>query len=301
MREEIREILMSDETIVAMTHSGRCFAWDLSPGIQNLEGQSSGCIEVKNGGVGDGHYLHISGHTFASVYYPDVNDDANPLDVTTWDIKGRQSHQFRINPWRGTDSVDWNHHIIDNSGERSLIFFEYEVDDPERHIYFVRTNLKGQSQSRGSIELPDDVAFSLASSAPGPIYTANRVTLFTFRGDRGTPYKEQTEDNIWDIMRVIYDTKADRLELQIHTVKQSIQTKLCARDFIWWNDVAYLWNGANELVELELLDLGASVCKKAEMSSSTVVPKIEESDIHGHHADVGSFLLGNESFLIIVQ
>ncbi len=299
MREEIREILMSDETIVAMTHSGRCFAWDLSPGIQHLEGQSSGCIEVTNGGDGDGHYLHVSGDTFASVYYT----DANTLDVTTWDIKGRQSHQFRINPWRDTASFDWNHHIIENSGERSLIFFEYSVDDPRSHIYFVRTNLKGQSQSRGSIELPDDAAFSLTSSEPGPIYTANRVTLFTFKGDRGTPDKTQTEDNTWDIMRVIYDTKADRLELQIHTVKQSIQTKFAARDLIWWNDVAYLWNGANELVELEVLDLGASVCKKAEMSSSTVVPKIQENDsIHEHHKNMmGSFLLGNQSFLIIIQ
>ena len=299
MREEIRQILMSEKTIVAMTHSGRCFAWDLSPGIQSLKGQSPGCIEVHSGRDVETQYLHVSGDTFASVCY----DDAYKLDVATWDIKGRQSHQFRIRPWQGSASKSWNHHIIDTSGEKSIIFFEYSVDKPTSHIYFVRTNLKGKSQSRGSMELPDDATFYVASAEPGPLCTANRVTLFTFAGDSETSDKKQAEDKTWDIMRVLYDTEADRLELQIHTVKQSIQTDFSLRDVIWWNHVAYLWNGANELVELEILDLGASVCKKAEMSSSTVVPYIhEDNPIHSYHSyTVGSFLLGNQSFMIIVQ
>lgn len=298
VQEEIHEIVTSDKTIVAMTHSGRCFAWDLSPGIKNLKDHSPRCIEVNSGHhTGDPQYLHISEDKFASVSYV----DDGTLDVTTWDIGGRQSHNFRLSPFQGSHPESWNHHIIDIFGEISFIFFECSDSEPNSHAYFVRTNLKGQLQSRGSVELPDTAAFELDDTASRPICTANRITLFTFTGGVSTPDQNQAEEDTWDIIRVIYNTKSDRLELQASTVKQSIQTVFDSQKFLWWNDVAYIWNCADDFMDLEVLDLENSVCKKAEMDSSTLVPKIQQDSLHQHHDDVGSFLLGNESFLIIVQ
>ena len=107
-------------------------------------------------------------------------------------------------------------------------------------------------------------------------------------------------------MRVVYDTKADRLELQKYAVEHSIQTEFDAGDFFWWKDVAYFANCADGREDIEVLDLEASVCKKAEMSPSnpvlgTLDPPSDDEEINVFESCPGHVLLGNESFLICAR
>ena len=122
---------------------------------------------------------------------------------------------------------------------------------------------------------------------------------------------QQAKPNAWEIIRICYNTKTDELELQRHTVEHSIPTKQTKRGFLWWKDVAYLGDFANGPGEFKVLDLKASVCKKAEMSASTLVPdtlkaRTANEDHDGLRSNewfqANNFLFfGNESFLISVR
>ena len=74
--------------------------------------------------------------------------------------------------------------------------------------------------------------------------------------------------------------------------------------------MAYFGSYAYGPGELEVLDLKASVCKKAEMSASALVPRISElsrdaqiesGPLREPFQAPDSNLLGNESFVISVQ
>ena len=84
-----------------------------------------------------------------------------------------------------------------------------------------------------------------------------------------------------------------------------MRTRLSERDIFWWNDVAYLGNHDIVPGELELLDLKASVCKKARMGASEFVPETfkrgMESEQDDLHHDSDHLFLSNESFLIDVR
>ena len=302
MQEEIRQIAISDTTVVAMTLSGKCCAWDLSDGIQKLDGESPECIETH---VVEAQITFVSGKTVAALHH--VSDDI--MNFTTWDIKAHQSHHFRIEINQGILTEKYNYFVIITSGGQSIVFFE-RVFDKSNYVRFTRTNLKGEIESSGRMDHPDIQGYSMHSENAIPLCTADRVTLWSYAGRRGKLDAQRNKAKPWEIIRVVYDTKADRLELQRYTLEQSIQTRFRAEDFLWWKDVAYLGNyGRNGLPELEVLDLRTSVCKKAEMSASTLVPEYLESPLDDEDDDDSRrsfwmqdfFLLGNESFLISVR
>ena len=302
MKEEIRQIAISDSTVVAMTLSGKCCAWDLSDGLQKLAGRPPECIETH---VVEAQITFVSGKTVAALYH--VSDDI--MMFTTWDIKAQQSHHFEIQINQGILTERYNYFVIITSSGQSIVFFE-RIFDKTNYVRFTRTNLKGEIESSGCMDHPEIQGYSMHSENAIPLCTLGRVTLWSYAGRRGKLDAQRNKAKPWEIIRVVYDTKADQLELQRHTVEQSIQTRFRAEDFLWCKDVAYFGNyGRNGIPELEVLDLKTSVCKKAEMSASTLVPEILESPLEDEEDDEGRrsfwmqefFLLGNESFLVSVR
>ena len=290
-RETVCQIAISDVVVVAMTLSGKCCAWDLSIGIRNIWGRSPECIETN---VAQAEFMLVSSRTVAILH----DSSENIVNVTTWDIRRRRSDHFQIGIDRGAfpDSYDYFAIIIPN--QKSIVFFE-RVFSHSSYARFTRIDLEGQVKSSGCIEHPNNDDYSRHSEYAIPTCAIWCVTLWSYAKDRD-PW--QNEADTWEIMRVVYDTRLDRLELQRHAVRHSVQTRLSKTDFFWWKDMAYISNYVNGREELEVLDLKASVWKKAEMSASALVPKTLER--HVVDVDYGwrrGFFLGNESFLICVR
>lgn len=118
-----------------------------------------------------------------------------------------------------------NYFVMITSGEQSIVFFE-RILNKSSWVRFIRMNLQGQIESSGYMEHPNIKGYSMHSENNTPVYTTGFVTLWSYAGSR------QKLDN----------TKADRLELQRHTVEHSIRTRLSKKEFLWWKDVAYLGN-----------------------------------------------------------
>ena len=300
---EVRQIAISNTTLVAITPSGKCCAWDLSVGIQNMAGQSPKCVETH---IEQDQHLVVTGGTVAILHR--VNDEMT--DITTWNIKGHQSHQFRLESNQGAFPEMYTYYAVITLNEKSVIFFE-RVYDASHYVRFTRMNLRGQIQSSGYMEHPNIQGYSMRSENATPVSRTGCVTLWSYAGSRQMLDAQQTKANAWEIIRVVYDTNTDRLELQRHTVEHSIRTRLEEGDFLWWKDVAYLGNPAGGPLELEVLNLEASVCKKADMSASAIIPRSLQHDMtyedhrwrdscQSFHEQT-NFLLGNESFLISVR
>ena len=300
LQEEIRQIAISDTTVVATTRSGRCCAWDLSDGIQDLEGKLPYCMETHVDAV---QFTIVSGNTVAALH----NVGNHIMNFTTWDIKGHQSHKFQIKINQGIVIKDYNYLVIFTRGGQSVVFFEC-VFEKSNYVRFTRMNLRGEIESSGCMVHPDIQDCSTPSENAIPVCTASRVTLWTYAGRRGKLNTQRNKAKPWEIIRVIYDTVADRLELQRYTVKQSILTRFRAGDFLWWKDVAYFGSyGGSGRPELEVLDLKTSVYKEAEMGALTLILKdlqslLEDEEDEGRPPfSKQSLLLGNESFLINVR
>lgn len=292
--EAICQIAISASSLVAMTLSGRCCAWDLSVGIQNMGGCSPRCIETQ---VAQAESMVISRMTVAILH--DSSEEL--VNVTTWDIGRRRSHRFQIKINRGAFPDLYDYFAIVPPGEKSVVFFERIFDHPN-YVRFTRTDLKGRVNSSECMEHPNIDDYSRHSEHALPACATGCVTLWSYAANRDMLNSWQTKASTWEVIRVVYHTKADRLELQRHKVKHSTLTRPNKTDFFWWKDVAYIGNYIGGREELGVLDLKAGVCKKAEMSASALVPKSLER--HVVDVDYGwrrGFFLGNESFLISVR
>lgn len=225
-----------------------------------MEGQSPICLETDVVHVG---VMVVSGSTVVILH--DGSWDTET--VTTWDIECRQSYQFRIEINQGILPDLYDNFAIVNPDEKSFVFFERIFDESDC-VRFTRMNLKGQIESSGCMEHPNIEGYSMHFETTAPVCTTGCVTLWSYAARREELDAQQAKPNTWEVLRVCYNTKTDRLELQEYTVEHSIRTSLSRGDFLWWNDVAYLGNYENRAGELEVLDLKASVFKRAEMSAS---------------------------------
>ena len=224
------------------------------------------------------------------------------MEFTTWDIKARQSHIFRRQINQGISPEKYTYFVSVNSRGDSIIFFERIFDTSKFFRYtlvrFTRMNLHGQVESSGYIEHPGMWNYSDHCEHAVPVCTTGRITLWCYVGRREA---HLTEANAWEVMRVVYDTSSDRLELERHAVKHFIGTELRAGDFFWWKDVAYFGSYAGGPEELGLLDLKASVCKKADMSPLEGPEWYLDSSERCGSRERPVYLLGNESFLVSVR
>ena len=284
---DVRQIAISDTSLVATSRSGKLCAWDLSFGIRHLEGQTPECIKT---GAARLHSLFLSGKLVAAYCY----DGDETIHFTTWDIKGRQSYQFLL------ETIPNGHHLVlIPSDGKSIVFFQFH--SPEQSVHFRRMNLKGRIESSGYIELPDLKSYSMHHSIS--VYSCTTVcnTLWSFARRKRVLFPQQSKGCTLEIVQLVYDTKTDRLELQMNTVEDSIQTRVSASDIFGWRDVVYFHNPLSGLGELEIIDLKASVCKKAEMSVSTEVSETPLDNERCGSDCNPSLLLGNESFLVHVR
>ena len=293
-RNTISQIAISDTTLVAMTVLGELWAWNLSDGLRNLEGQVPNYIET---------YIYENQILVASegVVVAAHQASDTTMSFTTWDTEARQLHLFQKQISQGISPEKYSYFVTITSGGDSIIFFERIFDESKSvrftQVRFTRTDLKGQIESSGCIEHPDIREYSMHSENAVPVCTTGCITLWSYAGRREV---HLTKANAWEIMRVVYDTKSDQLELERHAVKHFIGTELRAGDFLWWKDVAYFGNYARGPEELELLDLKASVCKRADMSPPGC-PKWYADFCMRWGSDFPVCLLGNESFLISVR
>ena len=295
-RNTFSQIAISDTTLAAMTPSGELWAWNLSNGLRNLEGQVQNYIETHDD---ETQIIVVSDAVVVAAHQ--ASDTI--MSFTTWDIKARQSHLFQRQINQGISPDLYSYFVSINPGGDSIIFFERIFHESESVgftlVRFTRMNLNGQIKSSGCIEHPDIREYSKHSETAVPVCTTGLITLCSYAGCREA---HSTKNNTWEILRVVFDTKSDQLELERHAVKQSIRTKLSGVDFLWWKDVAYFENKHRGPEELEVLDLKASVCKRADMSPvDDTVGFLERWGTRTRTTRYSSCLLGNESFLISVR
>ena len=168
-REEIRQIAISDTTLVAMTLSGKCCDWDLSGGIRTTEGQSPECIETH---FDEEQMIFVHEGTVVALH----RDSDEMMNFTIWGIKCRQSHRFRMQVNQVYIPNMYDYFVLTISGGQYIVFFE-RVFDMSKYVRFTRTNLKGQIESSGCMEHPDIKDYSRHSENTTPVYTADCVTL----------------------------------------------------------------------------------------------------------------------------
>lgn len=298
--EEVCQVAISDTTIVAMTLSGKCCAWDLSVGIRNVESQSPECIETR---IVQWDFLAVSGSTVVIIH--DLNKEV--MNVMTWDIEGRQSYRFRIGINLGTSLNKRNFEMSFTSGNKSIVFFE-RVLDKSKHFRFTRTNLKGHFESSGCIEDPHIEGYSDHPGNISPVCRTGCVPIWSYFSNRRMLDEQQAKPYTIKIIRVVYDTEADRLEIRRDELDYSMKGLFGLEDLFWWRDVVYLGYYDSAPGELEVLDLKASVCKRANMGDSALIRKTldgrGDKDFKGgpgssHEPEC--LFIGNESFLIDVR
>ena len=295
-RNIFSQIAISDTTLAAMTVSGELWAWNLSDGLPNLEGQVPKYIETHI----DEHQILVASEGVVVAAHQ-ASDTI--MRFTTWDIKARQLHLFEKQINQGFIHEKYSYFVMITSGGDSIIFFERIFDGSTfsrfTRVRFTRMNLNGEIESSGSLKHPDMAEYSTHSENAIPVRTTGCITLWSYAGRRKTYL---TEDRPWEIMRVVYDTESDQLEFERCAVKHFIGTELSARDFLWWKDVAYFGNYDEGPEELEVLDLKTSVNKRADMSPLES-PEGSEWDTNYLFMQLGPkvCLLGNESFLISVR
>lgn len=291
-REILRHIAISDTTIVAFSDSGRCYAWDVSGGIQGMEGQSPESIETH---VEEWQMTSILGKTVVANNH---DHDKPIMYFMTWNIQGHQWHHFQIQVNQsGFDPSSYCTSVIITPGGTSFVFFE----TVSRKVRFTRMDLNGQVKASGSIDHPDFEDYSMHSRYSTVVCTVSCVTLWSYAKGWEVRDTQLTKTHALEIMRVVYDTKTDRLEIHTHVVKHSIQTDFNAEDIVWWNDVAFFWNQADETQELHVLDLKASICKRAEMSVPEALDQLENRSMEEDSGFFPLLFLGKENLLISIR
>ena len=293
-RTTFSQIAISDTTLAAITPSGELWAWNLSNGLRNLEGQVPNYIETH---IDETQIIVVSDGVVVAAHQ--ASDTM--MSFKTWDIKARQSHLFQRQINQGISPELYSYFVSINPGGDPIIFFERSFGESESVAFtvvrFTRMNINGQIKSSGCIEHPAFWKYSRHSETAVPVCTTGCITLWSYAGCRKA---HLTKDSTWEILRVVYDTKSDQLELERHAVKQFIGTELSGGDFLWWKDVAYFVNKGRGPEELEVLDLKTSVCKRADMSPLEDTER--DVDFPGLWAkNLSVCLLGNESFLISVR
>lgn len=82
------------------------------------------------------------------------------------------------------------------------------------------------------MEHPSIEGYRMHSENKTPMYRASCVTLGSYAGSRQELDAQRAKPSMWEALRVCYDMKTDRLELQRHAVEHSIPTQLARKDFI---------------------------------------------------------------------
>ena len=175
------QIAISDTTLVAMTPSGELWAWDLSDGLRNLEGQVPDHFDTY---IDETQIIFVSQGVVVAAHH--ASDTI--MEFTTWDIKARQSHLFRRQINQGISPEMYSYFVIIDSQGDSIIFFE-RIFDASKCVRFIivrftRMNLNGQVESSGCIEHPDMWSYSKHSENAVPVCTMGRITLWSYAGRR---------------------------------------------------------------------------------------------------------------------
>lgn len=233
--------------------------------------------------------IYVFGKTVMA-YDPDY--DKQVTDFMIWNTQGHQWHRFQIQiDQSGFDPGSYCTRVIVSSCGKSFIFFELVL----RKVRFTRMDLSGQVEGSGSMNLPNMGGYTMRSRNETPGCTSRHVTLWSYAKGWEVRDSQLNKSHALEVMRVVYDTYISRIEVQIHVVKHSIDTYFNAADFVWWNDVAYFWNESDEIQELHVLDLKASICKRAEMSVPVALDQLENRCMEEDLGPSPILYLGNQN------
>ena len=159
-RKPINVIAISKTTIVALTFSGKLYAWDLSDGLLALEGQAPYLIETYTDAL---EVVKILEGVFVVMY----RSSDRMMNFTTWDMEARQLHAFQMQIKQGSFEVD-DYLVTSIAGSKSIIFFERSLEKT-KYVNFTRMNLNGQIESSGCMEHPDIEGYSQISGVGAPV------------------------------------------------------------------------------------------------------------------------------------
>ncbi|CAF9907605.1 MAG: hypothetical protein ALECFALPRED_003548 [Alectoria fallacina] len=287
----VGDFILDGSCLVAFTLSRICYVWRLPDGVQAVEVLApksfiSYSLRVMSMIASDSRLVIL------------YEDDHEKVHLTTMDIETGTMHHFKIR-LKGSNETPFDFNITITREDKSIVFFERFLGNPS-YVYFTRVTASGEVESQGHIKHPDISNYSRHSESRMPSPPVNGgVVLWSYI--RHIPSYLNAIPDTWLLLRIVFNSDQDRLEVEEQTISHIGKTPPgTADDMIWWKDVAYMKNHLIEQGKPEVMDLRESICMPAEMSllglpePHSISPSIDEEEEQ-------SFLLGDEIFLISIR
>lgn len=283
----VMHVAMSSSILAGLSSSARCYIWDLS----TLDQIS---LQLPSANFED---LTVSGTTLALASLKARN--APRLEVVTWDLRNRtaQSFFFSLSSKYPENFCLWRM-TIDPQGE-SVIFFETTYHDNNSnlpdHLYFTRTDLKGNVLVRGSLGL-GCVADAISHNVASFFDIDGSGTPWVYSGFLQAPLHTREAQGV---LHISFNFEKNRFETGKYKLNESPERIDWTRRFLSWKNVAYSFTTPYDF-RYGVFDLRGSRLRGIAMAPRVVLPeswKIAESN---WGLISGGLLLGDEIFLVHV-
>ena len=284
-RHMLMQVAMSSSIMVGLSPSARCCVWDLSTLAQVS-------LQLPSANSRD---LTVSRTTLAIVSFQ--TRIVPQLEVITWDLRTRLTQSFLVDLsskqpeneylWRMT---------IDRQGETVIIFEStYHSDSlssPD-HLYFTRTNLKGDVLFRGSIGLgciANAIGHSMAS-------------FFDFDGS-GAPW---IYSGVWrdldnsteaqEVFRITFNFEKNRFDTAAYKLNESTERVLWKARFFLWKDVLYSFVTPTARRYI-VIDLREASLQRVNMAPRIMLPDSWIDAESSWFFESEGLFLGDDTFLV---
>ena len=197
-------------------------------------------------------------------------ETSNGFDMVVWDGEENAYHRFPLSLQFQSKPARRFFHLC-NQG-KSVVSFERYLGDTSR-VHFTRYNLKGEIQSKGSMEHPNIDDFTAHSEHTFLIPTNKHIPLWSYiRTKQYVSFDQGDRMYTWEIVRISYNTLADRFEITNHNIERTRDLSKFFEDFFWWKDVAYCIRSNRAIrKQMSVLNLGHETYHLASMDKTQIV------------------------------
>ena len=284
-RHILLQVAMSSSIMVGLSPSARCCVWDLS----TLDQVS---LQLPSANARD---LTVSGTALAIASFQ--TRIVPQLEVVTWDLRTRLTQSFFVNLFskQPENRYLWRM-TIDHQGETVIIFEStYHSDSlssPD-HLYFTRTNLKGDVLVRGSIGLgciADAIGHNVASFLD---FCGSGAPWFC----PGLWWDLNNSTEVQEVFRITFNFEKNRFETTSYKLNVSTERVLWKARFFFWKDVLYSF-ATLTAGRYMVIDLREASLQRVNMAPRVMLPDSWIDAESSWCFESEGSLLGDDTFLV---
>lgn len=282
-RTRVNDIAISSSMVAALG-SGRCNVWTLHTGAcHSLQLPSA-----------HGVVIAVAGDTLAILHSAEKHKPDPRVELITWTLGKQRTVSFFLS--LTSKNLGFKSRlklVLDNKGQ-SLVLFESvhdRFDGRPVQFHYKRTSLDGDAIAQGGIDIADTTNYHDCSASVLPREANGQVVIWSFA-------KHQCSENERsELMLICYDFRKDQLEVRRQAVTGLLMHAPETLKLFVWKDTAYfLGKEGNKDLELRVLDLQESTCRKAKMDFPDGNPGFARQPQRWEAPELG--LLGDETFLV---